>query len=76
MPAGACLNVLARSALTSTTVARRSASSGAGLASARAVTPMLSVLRAHPSSAAPSGVRCNAWHVTGTVVLGLALQGG
>jgi len=32
MPAGACLNILARSALTSTTSARRSVSSGARVA--------------------------------------------
>ena len=48
--------------------------------SASRVTPGLLVLRAHPSSAAPLGVRCNALGVSlralaGIVVL-LALQGG
>lgn len=55
MPGRACLNVLARSALALMTVARRSASSGAGLAAARAVTPTLSVLGAHKFSGAEPG---------------------
>ena len=52
MPGRACLHVLARSALALMTVARRSASSGAGLAAARAVTPTLSVLGARKFSGA------------------------
>lgn len=73
------LVVLARSALASTTSARHHASQRRAGCSASRVTPAPSVASAHPSSAAPSGVRCNAASAVGVadaIAVGLALQGG
>jgi hypothetical protein len=79
MPGRACLDVLARKRAgfddgrAPQRVQRR-----AGCSASR-VTPALTVLRAHPSSAAPSGVRWNAAGAVGVidaVAVGLTLQGG